>query len=120
MTHAFSKLLLLLGSGAVLVAACTGGNPGRDPCEGRECGAAEGKECGACPGATEACSDAGLCEDRCAGRECGEPVAGISCGQCTAPELCGLPGRCFVPGTCPADMIEVSLTGVCIDPYEVT
>jgi len=58
--------------------------------------------------------------DACADKECGEPEPGIVCGQCQSPELCGTTGRCFLPGTCPSEMVEVGDTGVCIDALEAT
>ena len=101
--------------------ACSDAGLCEDLCAGRQCGPVPGGDCGSCQGATELCNDrTGLCEDACEGRECGEPFPGISCGSCQEPELCGLPGRCFVPGTCPADMVEVGLGGVCIDATEIT
>lgn len=109
------------GSCPLVTEACTDQGQCVDLCAGRDCGPVEGGTCGTCAGDTEVCDDlSGRCVDVCAQRECGEPVEGFSCGQCTGSELCGLPGRCFVPGGCPSGMIELGLTGVCIDAFEVT
>lgn len=109
------------GSCSLPTEACSDAGLCEDHCAGRQCGPMLEGDCGSCQGATEICNEqAGLCEDACEGRECGVPVPGISCGTCQEPEICGLPGRCFLPGTCPADMVEVGLTGVCIDATEIT
>lgn len=92
-----------------------------DACLERQCGAgAEGIDCGTCPGATQQCDDQGACVDACAGRECGEPLPGIDCGTCAPPEQCGLAGNCFSPGGCPADTVEITGQGYCIDSHEAT
>jgi len=91
-----------------------------DVCAGRECGEVQGVDCGSCAGETELCDEQRRCVDLCAERDCGSPAPGIHCGECTAPERCGLAGRCYTPGGCPGGTVEIPDQGYCIDAYEVT
>lgn len=99
---------------------CSAAGQCEDVCSGRQCGEVSGVPCGTCVGASEVCSEDGLCEDLCAIRECGSPAPGIHCGDCVPPERCGLAGRCFTPGGCPAGTVEATDLGYCVDAFEVT
>ncbi|MBN2718594.1 MAG: carbohydrate-binding protein [Deltaproteobacteria bacterium] len=87
-----------------------------DPCLDQQCGESmviAGFECGTCGGATEYCSDTGMCIDDCENLFCGEsPFLNLVCGTCGADQVCKV-------GVC-EESNELTLEAECAVDMEIS